>query len=180
MHLELTREIEKELQVQEKPDSILSAQIWHCKYRSLLPIKDWRNIETLVIATFPDQSLEFLGQLTSLRYLSILHLPKVTSLAPLENLSSLVSLSLETSPGWDASGKVLTVDSLEPISKLQNLQHIQLFGVRSESKSLKALENCHNLKSGRFSKFPKNEVLRFQEKMSITNDRVPEPIYAKS
>lgn len=173
------RENENELEVFENPECFTSARIWHCKYKSLESISKLVNLKTLVIATFPDANLDILANLKSLSYLSILHLPKVTSVSALAKLKALESLSLSTLPSWDSSGRVITIDSLEPIATIGNLKHIELFGVCPESKELTGLEGCTSLESGRFSKYPKKEIERFVAKMGITQQHVPEPEYAK-
>jgi hypothetical protein len=155
-------------------ESVRSMKIWHCKFRTLVPLKMCRNLKVLCIATFPDESLDVLSSLSTLSVLHILHLPKVTDLSPLSSLTNLESLSLQTLPSWDSSGKVQTVDSLEPLAKLPHLKHLELFGVRPEDKSLVALESCAGLKTARFSKFPKQEVARFYDATGIVNEFNPE------
>ena len=106
-------------------------------------------------------------------------MPNVTSLEPLSKLEELQSLSLATLPGWDASGKVSVIDSLEPVAKLSKLEFIELLGVRPQSKSLTELEKCPALKSGRFSKYPKKEIERFKAKMEITDGFIPKPEFSQ-
>src|SRR5689334_3516641 len=106
-----------------------SMRIWHCKYRTLDAITQFRQLRILSIAGLPDAPLEAIGSLDQLEWLSILHLPKVTSLAPLGRLSRLRCLSLQTTPGWDGSNKRTTVDSLQPLAELPALEHLGLFGI---------------------------------------------------
>lgn len=73
----------------EEPQAITSARIWMCKYRSLAPLADLRNLQTLEIANYPDETLEPVGELAALEDLRILHLPKVTDLRPLARLHQL-------------------------------------------------------------------------------------------
>lgn len=180
MHLELTRSPSKNFPRFTDPRVLRSLVIWHCKYASLRPIGQCLMLDTLVIATFPDAALDFLSGLAQLRYLQILHLPRVHDLSPLAGLRSLEVLSLETLPSWDASGKVTTVDSLEPIARLPKLRHLQLFGVRSALKSLTELEGCPSLVSARISKIPKKEADRFRAKMNLSEAWNPQPDYAKN
>lgn len=154
-----------------------SLRLWHCCYRTLDALAAFSHLRILVIATFPDKTLDVVAKLRRLTYLRILHLPHVTDLSPLTALPSLESLALETLPSWDASGKVTVVESLAPIAALPGLRHLQLFGVRPADKSLKPLEQCGSLKTGRFSKFPKREVDRFHEATGVRNDFIPEPAY---
>ena len=99
-----------------------------------------------------------MGRLTSLR---ILHMPDITSLEELSGLTCLKTLSLETSPSWDASGKRTVVSSLEPIAAIAGLEHLQLFGVCAPDKSLAPLERLKSLRSARFQQYPQEEVERF-------------------
>lgn len=154
---------------------IESLRIWHCGYRSLEPVGRVAKLETLVIATFPDDSLACLRPLRSLRYLSIVHMPRVKDLAPLSELTKLECLSLETLPSWDSSGKLTEVESLDPLSKLVSLRHLQLLGVVPKSRSLNSLERCSALLSARFSKYPKDEVRRFYSVCAVSDAHVPEP-----
>ncbi|MDQ2821517.1 MAG: hypothetical protein M3Y65_14190 [Pseudomonadota bacterium] len=82
---------------------VRSAIISHCKYRSLEPLVELCNLEELTIATFPDNSLNFLERLPQLRHLAILHMPKVSDLGPLAGLRQLTTLSLSTLPSGPAS-----------------------------------------------------------------------------
>ena len=177
MHLDLIRDKAKALPGIAAPDPLRSARIWHCSYRTLEPLKMLKNLRTLVIATFPDDTLRPLASLTELRYLQIIHLPRVTDLSPLAALSNLEVLSLETLPSWDASRRTTEVDSLDPISDLPELRHLSLFGVHPKDQSLVAIERCRALTSARFSKYPPAEVERFYQATGLSNEHIPEPKY---
>ncbi|HWB73508.1 MAG TPA: hypothetical protein VG755_01105, partial [Nannocystaceae bacterium] len=73
---------------------VTNLSIWHCKYQTLRPIAALRKLRTLVIASYLDDTLSPLELLTELRYLEILHLPKVQDLAPLTRLTQLEVLKL--------------------------------------------------------------------------------------
>jgi len=148
-------------------------RVWHCKYKTLQPIGVLRELRTLVIGSYPDADFDAFAQLRKLRYLRVLHLPKVTDLSALAGLESLETLSLETTPGWDASGKRTIVESLEPLAGLPRLRHVQLFGVLPESRSLAALERCAALVSVRVSKYPKAEQRRFLETTGLSDAFAP-------
>jgi hypothetical protein len=150
-------------------------RVWHCNYVSLAPVVQYRNLTTLVVATYPDTDLEPLASLTSLKYLSILHLPNVTDLAPLANLMHLSTVRLATLPSWDSSGKVTEVYSLRPLAGLPKLTHLELFGVRPVGKSLHDLEGAANLASVRVSKYPKGEVARFRDATGLSDAFAPMP-----
>jgi hypothetical protein len=160
------------------PERVQSLRIWHCKFRTLEPIRMMRRLRVLVIATLPDETLAMLGPVSNLRYLSILHLPKVRSLSPLEDLQQLRVLSLATAPGWDAASKVTEVESLDPLAGLMNLEHVALFGVRPRSQSLAALEQCAALRSAQFSMYPRREVARFYAATGCSDRHVPAPDFA--
>ena len=158
----------------ENPKALKILKVWGCKYVSLSAISDFANLEKLEIGPFPDNTLDILTPLKKLRYLRIWHMPKVNDLSALEQLISLESLSLETMPSWDASGKVQEVTSLQPIQRLKNLKHLHLFGVRSKDKSLKTLYSCKNLEMALFSKYPKKEIEDFYEITKVRKERMPD------
>lgn len=177
MHLELMRITECEFPTVPDPEQIVSARIWHCKFESLGPLAQLTRLRTLVIGTFPDETFDVLAQLPELEYLRILHFPHVHDLEPLASLHRLVSLSLATAPSWDASGKTQLVESLEPITRLPVLQHVELFGVQPANKSLEALVACPSLRTARFSRYPAKEVERFFAATHVTDAHGPEPVF---
>jgi hypothetical protein len=152
-----------------------SMRIWHCKYSTLDAVSQFRHLRTLSVAGFPDASLDAIGSLDDLEWLSILHLPKVTSLAPLGRLSQLRCLSLSTTPGWDGSNKRTTVDSLQPIAELPALENLELFGVVPTDRSLAALEHASRLRSVRVSKYLMKEEARFRAVTNLSNAFMPPP-----
>jgi hypothetical protein len=77
VHLDLIRDPARKFPSVADPELVRSARVWHCKYKSLAPLSALCNLEELVIATFPDESFEFLGKLSELRFLQILHMPKI-------------------------------------------------------------------------------------------------------
>lgn len=156
-------------------EGVRALRIWHCKYKSLAKLSAFHNLEELVIASFPDDSLVVIENARRLRYLSVLHMPKIRSLAPLADLSELETLSLATSPTWDASGKCSLVESLEPLVNLHNLKHLELLGVRPQDGSLKVLEQSKSLQSVRFSQYPKTEVERFLRATGVRDAFNPKP-----
>jgi hypothetical protein len=143
------------------PAAVETLRVWHCKYRTLADLAKLTNLRGLEVATYPDETLDPVAELTKLRYLRILHLPKVTTVSPLGRLSSLVTLRLDTLPSWDASRKRTVVESLAPIGLLKNLKHIELFGVVPADRSLRPLEECTALETARFHLIPKAEIKRF-------------------
>lgn len=176
-HLELIRDAAKIFPALADGHGYVSAKIWHCKYKSLAPIAELKNLEELLIATFPDNSFEFFRGLTKLRYLSILHMPKITSLSGLQNLTSLEVLSLSTSPSWDASRKRSVIDSLAPLNGLSKMIHLQLFGVVPHDNSLEPLRQLPSLRSARFSQFPAEEIANFYAGTLLHDSFVPKPYF---
>jgi hypothetical protein len=118
MHVDWVRDPSRVMPPLKDLPAVGSVRVWNCKYRTLVPLATLRQLRTLVILNFPDESLDFVGELRTLQYLSINHLPKVSELSPLEGLKHLETLSLETTPGWDASGKKTEVDSLAPLARV--------------------------------------------------------------
>jgi len=152
-----------------------SLRIWHCSYETLEPVQYLENLRVLTIGTFPDSRLDFFAKLRRLEYLRIVHLPKVIDLSPLSELTSLHSLSLETLPSWDASGKRTEVTSLEGLAKLPQLRHLDLLGVVPKERNLNDVMRCRHLKSARFHGYPKQEVEHFYVATGVTSAFVPEP-----
>jgi hypothetical protein len=174
MHVDLMRDKSTIMPVVD--GRVHQLRIWHCKYKTLRPIKELLNLRVLVIATYPDDSLEPLLPLVNLRCLSILHLPKIRDLSAFANLRQLETLDLQTLPSWDASGRVTEVESLEPIAALPALKHLSLYGVVPKTRSLAPLVGCPNLKSARFSKYPLEKVERFYASTKVMNARIPKPV----
>ena len=177
VHLELIRDLAGTFPTVAEPESVLSAKVWYCKYKSLLPLSQMRNLEELVIAGFPDDSFEFLGRLEKLRVLHILHMPKIGNIAPLAKLMQLKSVSLATLPSWDASKKITTIQSLEPLAAIPELAYLELFGVCPPDKSLVPLERCRYLQTARISNYPMVEIDRFFSETKIINKFNPEPSF---
>jgi hypothetical protein len=176
-HLDLLRRTETEFPRFDNPASIRSLRVWHCKYKSLQMTNQFRDLQELVIATLPDNSLSFLEMVRDLRYLSILHMPNITDVGALAHLKKLESLSLQTLPSWDASGKCTTIESLEPLAQIPGLKHLELFGICPPNKSLLPLERIKNLQSARFLKYPKGEVVRFFGETGIADQFNPPPSF---
>jgi hypothetical protein len=115
-----------------------------------------------------------------LQYLCIIHLPNVSDLSPLVSLQNLESLSLETLPSWDSSGKRTVVNSLAPLCQLPRLKHLSLFGVVPPDMSLAPIERCASLVSGRFSKYPNREIKRFYSETELSDAHLPRPTFELS
>jgi hypothetical protein len=149
--------------------------VWFCQYRSLRLLGELSNLRVLVVAGYPDSNFASMASLQNLEYLSVLHFPGATDLAALVELRALRTLRLSSLPSWDASGKVLEVDSLAPIAELPLLEHLELFGVRPANASLRDLEGAPALRTVKVSRYPPAEVTRFQSSTRATNDSAPAP-----
>ena len=176
-HLDFMRDKATTFPEVENPLEVRTMRIWHCKYKSLQSLSNFENLEELVIASFPDGSFDMLSSIIKLRYLSVLHLPKITDLGVLSSMENVESLSLSTSPSWDTSGKCTIVNSLEPVAMMKSLKHLELFGVCSADKSLRALEKCKNLLTARFSQYPEEEVKWFYQTTGVANTFNPKPTF---
>jgi hypothetical protein len=165
-HLELMRDKAKDFPTLDDPASFTSARIWHCSYRSLAPVADLTGLTRLEIATYPDASLSALAGFVRLEELSILHLPNVTDLSPLQGLSRLRRLDLMTNPSWDSSGKVTTVDSLRPLTTLPLLEEVNLFGIVPADPVIDDLLECRALRRAKVSRYPPAEVERLRSAMA--------------
>lgn len=111
--------------------------------------------------------------LTNLRYLSIVHLPRVHDLGPLRSLTSLLTLSLQTLPSWDSSGKRTVVDSLEPLLHLRRLEHLELLGVVPPDRHPDPLARIGSLKTARLHGFDREAQAEFFAKTPVTNEFAP-------
>lgn len=159
----------------DDPAGYRAARIWNCKYRTLKPITAFTGLEELAIMTIPDPDLTFLENLGGLTYLRLLHLPKVTDLAPLARLRNLRTLLIETPPSWDSGSKRLTVTSFEPLGELRSLENLTLIGIRTPEQSLRPLERCGNLRTAWFGHLPKDEIARFHAATGCISANSPPP-----
>jgi len=174
-HLKAMRDPARVFPVVAHPEAVRSAMVWHCRYKSLDSLAELLNLEELVIGTFPDESFESLGRLEMLRYLRVVHMPGISDLGPLARLTRLTSLSLSTLPGWDASGKTTTIRSLEPLTAIPGLAHVELFGICPPDKLLGPLEACKGLQTARVSQYPQAEIDRFFRQTGVANQFNPDP-----
>jgi hypothetical protein len=158
----------------EKPEEVISMTIWHCNFESLIQLRNCVNLEQLSIATLPGNNFNFLSNCLKLKFLSIAHLPDITTLESFPILKQLETVSLETLPSWDSSGKKTVVDSLQPLSKLANLKYLELFGVVPKEVSLDSLTVFSGLQSARFSKYPKKITNAFYKHFKVSDDWAPE------
>jgi hypothetical protein len=163
MKLELIRQKANSFPDIEHPLSYTDVRIWHCNYASLSRLSDFRNVQCLEIATLPDSSLDFVGKLSALKSLQIVHLPKIHDIAPLSKLRALETLELATLPSWDASSKRQHISSLKPLQHLAKLQSLALYGIVVDDGLLQPLYSCQSFKELRCSNlFSAKELARLK------------------
>jgi hypothetical protein len=56
------RDPTRTLPVPPDPTAVTAMRIWHCKYRSLVGLVSFTGLRTLIVASYPDASLEPLRQ----------------------------------------------------------------------------------------------------------------------
>lgn len=177
MHLDLLRDKNRTFPAPADPEGVSSLRVWHCKYATLAALAGFKHLEELTIAGFPDESLAMLAPLGKLRYLRVIDLGAIADLDDLGAVTSLESLSLATLPSWDASGRTHPIASLEPLTRLPRLRHLELFGVLPADRSLAPLKRCPGLASLRVSRYPAAEVEAFYAATGVTNAFNPPPAY---
>jgi hypothetical protein len=138
-------------------------------------LAELRDLEEFVIGAFPDESFEFLGKLEKLRFLRVVHMPGISDLGPLARLTRLTSLSLSTLPSWDASRRTTTIRSLDPLTPIPGLAHLELLGICPPDKLLGPLEKCKRLQTARVSPYPQAEIDRFFGQTRVANQFNPDP-----
>lgn len=146
MKLELVRLPDRVFPTLESPLRYKYLRVWHCRYETLQPIEQFRNLVQLEILTVPDDNLSFLPSLTKLKRLKIIHFPKVSDLNPIGKLHDLVELELNCLFSWFQSRKRITVESFKPISKLSKLKTLDLAGVDPLDGDVLCLRSCSALK----------------------------------
>jgi len=159
MKLELIREKSRDFPKIENPLDFTEIKIWHCRYQSLNKISDFQNAENIEIATYPDASLEFIGKLSKVKSLKIIHLPRVNDISPLSKLESLETLYLAILPSWD---KLQHIASLNPLSRLRNLHSLSLHGIFVDDGSLQPLHSCPLL-----NEFHSGNLFSMQELLNL-------------
>lgn len=161
--------------IPEIPLSTQSLRIWACKYKSIAPIAQLRDLRELSIFAVKDDNFEFLAELSKLKYLSLIHAQNLKNVNFLNSLKDLEVLVLATSPSWDVKSKTITVESISPIANLPKLRCLELFGVTNSEKSLRDLLACTNIKFAKFSKYPPAEVDAFYSKTGAVRGNAPDP-----
>ena len=169
------RDASRTLVIEHPVDAIRSARVWHCKYRTLAPLASCAHLRTLVVGTYPDDNLRILESFPELRYLRILHMPKITNLDSISSLRRLDTLSLATAVEWDRRKRVQTVRSLEPIAALPSLRHLELFGIVDHTGSLRSLHGIPALKSARVSGYSDNDLRAFYAATHAVDEFNPSP-----
>jgi hypothetical protein len=139
------------------------------------------TLERLAIGNLRAPDISGLANLKRLEYLSITSLSSANTLRPLTNLENLVSLGLGISSKIsslydfyensmsrlrafhlaESGERVVTVDSLEPLSALSTLEYVAIGRIRSRDRSLAGFFRMPRLKALRLDKnarFPGSEI----------------------
>jgi len=126
------------------------------------------------------ESLVGLSALTRLKFLAMSHFTKIHSLQPLGALTALTGLSLSTIASWDASGRVLSVESFAPLSGLIHLEALNLMGVWPEDGALEplhALKQLRHLNISHVRKFRLRDFARLARALPDTKGNCLKPFY---
>ena len=157
------------------PLRVTTVRVWHCRYRSLRQLESLRNLCGADIASLPDDTLDVFGDASSLTYLSVLHLPKVSDLSPLAKFKALETLRLSTLPSWDSSRKRTRIRSLTPLLELPSLRYVELFSVVPDDGSLHDLAAHSALRSVRLLGYGEGSVRAFRAASGVSDDPAPQP-----
>jgi hypothetical protein len=114
------------------------------QFSSLAPLGALRQLTTLELDDPP--SLTGLESLGGLECLVLRHFRRVKNLSAVASLSALRAISMSTIPSWDASHRCLTVESLEPLCRLERLESLSLMGVSPLDGRLDWLQQLKTLK----------------------------------
>lgn len=110
-------------------------------------IKDINNIQKLkslkhlhIGSSSQIKDVRILADLTNIETLDLQNIKSLTDISPICELTRLQGLGIDGD--W---GKNQTIDTLSPISKLQNLKYITLIGTKITDQSLKPLADINSL-----------------------------------
>ncbi len=142
MSLNLIREKTKTFPEVENPLAYRAIQIHYCRYQTLEPLKQFKNLEEITIIGCPDATLDFLAELKKTRKLTLLNFLKADDISPLSNLKDLEELELGVTIGLF---RTHVIKSLEPLAGLTHLKRVGLDAVRMADATLKPLHKCPNL-----------------------------------
>jgi hypothetical protein len=146
----------------EEPLSITHARVLACRYQRWDAIGSLTNLVSLEVIDWHGSDLEALRPLAKLEQLSITHLPRVTSLDPLSDLTALRRLILGLMASQYYNGKFHEVESLAPLSGLP-LEEVTLLGVRPASKAVDDLLAIPTLTKALVVRFAAKERNRLRE-----------------
>jgi len=118
-------------------------------------------LRILELSSLKTGSLRGLQSLARLECLVMNHAPKLTSLAPIGELTGLRHLSISTPASWDSSRRCIEVDTLEPLAALRELGHLTLRGVRPARDGLRPLERLASLAEVDISHVPDFAITDF-------------------
>ena len=148
----------------------------YCEYNLRITdlgcLKKLRHLEVLRLDSCSSiKSLEQLGEFTRLRGLGIENFKNVHDIKPLSKLTNLSALSVEGSI-WTR----MKIDSLAPISKLEELEFLGLTSLKVLNESLGPLANLKKLKKLSLANvYPFEEFARLAVKLPNTECQWFEP-----
>ena len=116
-------------------------------------------MESIEIATYPNSSLEFIGNISKVKSLRIIHLPRVNDISPLSKLELLEILELKILPSYN---KLQHIATLKPLQNLSNLRSLALRGIFVDDGSLQPLLSCPRL-----DEFHCGNYFSIQERLSL-------------
>jgi hypothetical protein len=114
------------------------------QFSSLAPLGALRQLTVLELDDPP--SLTGVDRVGGLECLLMRHFRRVRNLSALASLTRLRAISMSTIPSWDASRRCLTVESLEPLCRLERLESLSLLGVSPLDGRLDWLQQLKTLK----------------------------------
>ena len=130
--------------------------------KDLSNLANLKNLKYLHIGSSPSvESIDVFSKMSQLIVLQIENFKRIRELSPLRSLSQLEGLAIEGSM-WNAQ----IVDSLEPLSDLQNLRYIFLANLRSLDETLEPLTRLKKLRNIRTTfKWTKSEFQLLRESL---------------
>jgi hypothetical protein len=81
------------------------------------------------LTLYDPHSIDQLAESPEIERLTLQHFPKIHSLAPIAKLPKLRTLFLITQVSWDGTNRFLEVESFEPLTRIETLEHLEILGV---------------------------------------------------
>lgn len=120
-------------------------RVWHCGVDSFQFLARFRQLETLLVASWTDADFEPLKTLERLQRFEVVHLPKITCLDSFPRMTNLRQLKLAILPS--EIPKLRRVESWKPLDRLCSLETLQIEGFRPDRDGVVALAEITTLRS---------------------------------